>query len=319
MKSIFTYISCCIILLTAVSSCTSRASKIDAGDGISRGAAESASRVIEYTNLIVDLSNSHNTYLKSILGNTDRIESGLKNPDKRFAFVGIIPPHLFTTSIRSTSGITIDKPVDELGKDDQAYFMTEIARYKLTFKKLNDSYQQLDDYLKAQDYKDDKNIKGYALIDTVRNTAKNLYEQKVAMMRRVNVIADAAEMVVLKSSPLKDYILAMKTDMKNIRNFVDMLANEGRNYTKISAQAQANYKALEASQAKNAALNPDNAKKANKESEYKRFYDGFHELLLHTKKTLRDAGEKGTLTAADIEGLDRDYDGLIRNYNYFNQ
>ncbi|MBB5638438.1 hypothetical protein HDE68_004367 [Pedobacter cryoconitis] len=324
MKKIITYIFCCITLLSATLSCTNNKKKNQAASGTSSstdiaGPADSASRVIEYTNLVVDMANSHNSYLKDILGNASRIEKGLKNPADKFAFIGIITPHVMRAGLTNMNGVTLEKPVDELGKENQAYFKTQITQYNTLFTKLQHNYKQLDDYLKAEDYKDDKGAKGYAFIDTIRKTVQVLYTDKIVLMKKVNEVADAAEIVVLKDSPLKEYIVAMKTDMKNIRSFVDLLADNGKNYPKISNQVQESYKSLEAAQAKNAGLNIDNAKKANKDGQYKRFYEGFHDLLLRTKKTLRDATAAGKLTDNDIEGLDRDYDGLIRNYNYFNQ
>ncbi len=318
MKKTIIYASCCIALLVTTVSCKNNSNKSFLGIGSGGQSADAASRVIEYTNLIVDMTNSHNSYLKSMLGNVDRIEKGLKNPGDRFAFIGLISPYITPTGLYNTHGITIDKPVDELGKEDQTYFKTQLTQYNITFDKLRDNYRYLDDYLKAQDYKDDKGAKGYVLIDSIRSTAQKLYAGKITLMKKVGVIADAAEIVVLKDSPLRDYIIAMKTDMKNIRNFIDLLAGNSSNYTKISDKAQADYFALEIAHSKNAYLDIDNAKKANKDAEYRKFYEGFHDMLLHSKKALRDAGEKGKLDDGDIRELDNDYDGLIRKYNYFN-
>jgi hypothetical protein len=328
MKKIIIYASCCIMLLSGAISCTSNHKKDKsksnkAADSVvspaNAGSANEAGRIIEYTNLVVDMANSHNSYIKNILNNTNRIESGLKNPKNLFAFAGIITPHLIQAGLRNMNGVTIEKPIDELGKGNQAYFKTQITQYNATFKKLQNDYELLDDYIKAQDYKDDQGTKGYTLIDTIRNTVQKLYTGKAVLMKKVNEVADAAEVVILKDSPLKEYIIAMKTDMKNFRDFVDLLANNGKNYAKIRDKVQVSYKNLEAAQAKNASLNIDNAKKANKDGSYKRFYEEFHDILLRTRKTLRDAGTAGKLTEADIDGLDSDYDGLIRNYNYFNQ
>ena len=328
MKKIIIYVFYCITLLSAALSCTTNKNKDksvsnkETGPGtssVATGPADEASRIIEYTNLVVDMANSHNSYLKNILSNTNQIEFGLKNPKNLYAFAGVITPHIMRAGLRNMNGVTIDKPVGELGKENQTYFKTQIAQYNSTFEKLQDDYKLLDDYVKAQDYKDDKGTKGYLLIDTIRNTVQKLYTGKIVLMKKVNELADAAEVVVLKDSPLKEYIIAMKTDMKNFRSFVDLLANHGNDYIKISDKVQASYKNLEAAQIKNANLNIDNAKKANKDAEYKRFYESFHDLLLRTKKTLRDAGTAGKLTDIDIDGLDRDYDGLIRSYNYFNQ
>lgn len=324
MKKTIIYTSCCVALLLTAVSCKDKKKKDKdlqhtTSASASLGSADTASRVIEYTNLVVDMANSHNAYLKDILGNTKKIESALKNPKDKFGFLGIIHPHLTRFTINNRNGVTIENPVPELGKENQAYFKTQVAQYNAKFEKMNTDYKQLKDYLTAQDYKDDKGAKGYALIDTIRGTVQKLYTGKIVLMKKVNEIADAAEIVVLKDSPLKEYIIAMKTDMKNVRNFVDLLSDNANSYTKISSQAQAGFAALETAQAKNAGLNIENAKKANKEGNYKNFYESFHNLLLRTKKTLRDAGENGRLTSSDIEGLDSGYDGLIRNYNYFNQ
>lgn len=324
MKKTIIYISCCLALLLTAVSCKDKkkqekASQQTTPAAARLGSADLASRVIEYTNLVVDMANSHNAYLKDILGNTEKIENALKNPNDKFGFLRIIHPHLTRFTINNRNGVTIENPVPELGKENQAYFKTQVAQYNAKFEKMNTDYKQLKDYLTAQDYKDDKGTKGYALIDTIRGTVQKLYTGKIVLMKKVNEIADAAEIVVLKDSPLKEYIIAMKTDMKNIRSFVDLLSDNANSYTKISARAQAGFAALETAQAKNAGLNIENAKKANKEGDYKNFYESFHNLLLRTKKTLRDAGENGKLTSSDIEGLDSGYDGLIRNYNYFNQ
>ncbi|KIO76577.1 hypothetical protein TH53_14120 [Pedobacter lusitanus] len=323
MKKTITSTLCCILLLLAVISCTNNKkdnnTQNESSASAETGSADKASRIIEYTNLVVDMANSHNSYLKNILSNTEQIEKGLRNPKNLFAFTGVITPHLIQAGLRNMNGVTIEKPVDELGKENQAYFKTQITQYNTIFEKLQNNYKQLDDYLKAQDYKDDNGTKGYLMIDTIRNTVQKLYTGKLVLMKKVNEVADAAEIVVLKDSPLKDYIIAMKTDMKTFRNFIDLLADNGSNYAKIKDKAQAGYRELENSQTKNAALNIENAKKANKDGQYKRFYESFHDLLLRTKKTLRDAGTSGKLTKTDIDDLDRDYDGLIRNYNYFNQ
>lgn len=326
MKKNIIYTFCCLTLLSGILSCTHTEKKDkststkDSGDHTAgAGSADEAARIIEYTNLVVDMANSHNSYLKNILTNTDRIASGLKNSANQFAFTGIITPHVIQTGLRNMNGVAIEKPIAELGKENQSYFKTQITQYQNTFQKLQHDYKLLDDYVKAQDYKDDKGVKGYKLIDTIRNTVQKLYTGKIVLMKKVNEIADAAEVVVLKDSPLKDYIIAMKTDMKNFRDFADLLINNGNNYAKISDQAQLSYKNLEAAQVKNASLDLENAKKANKDGAYKSFYESYHDILIRTKKTLRDAGAAGKLTENDIDGLDSEYDGLIRNYNYFNQ
>ncbi|MGY0036568.1 hypothetical protein [Pedobacter sp. NJ-S-72] len=134
MKKNIIYIFCCITLLSGVLSCTTNKNKDksgsnkEAGSNISsaaNGPADQASRIIEYTNLVVDMANSHNSYLKNILSNTNQIEFGLKNPKNLYAFAGIITPHIIRAGLRNMNGVTIEKPVDELGKENQTYFKTQ--------------------------------------------------------------------------------------------------------------------------------------------------------------------------------------------------
>ena len=121
-------------------------------------------------------------------------------------------------------------------------------------------------------------------------------------------MADESEKIILKDSPLKDYILAMKEDMKNVRSFINMMDSGAATYSKLEPQAKAQYDALEKAQATHSQLNMDNAKKANKEHSYNNFYSQMHDFLLDTRKIMRDAGERGTLTENDLEGLDRYHD-----------
>lgn len=275
--------------------------------------SKAASNIIEYTNLIVDMSNSHNRYLEQAAENSDRIEKGLQNPNDPFSFSGIIKP--FNTPSRY-SKLKAEEPVSDLSKEDQAFFKEKVTTYTTLYNSLKKSNDELHDYLTAQDYKDDKGAKGYVLIDTIRNKIQRVYALKSELMKKVETVADASEEVILKDSPLKDYIIAMKSDMKATRQLIDLL--ESDKYAVIADKAKAQYDLLEAAHTKHAAINLADAKKTSKDNQFTSFYERFHSFLLDTRKILRDATEKGELTESDISVLDRDYDMLINSYNNFN-
>lgn len=275
--------------------------------------SSAASNIIEYTNLIVDMSNNHNRYLDQAASNTDRIEKGLQNPNDPFSFSGIIKPFNLPAHY---SKLKVEEPVSDLSNEDQKFFKEKVTGYMAVYNSLKKSNDELHDYLTAQDYKDDKGAKGFVLLDSVRAKIQQAYVLKNELMKKVEVVADASEEVILKDSPLKDYIIAMKSDMKNIRQFIDLL--ESDKYAAVADKAKAQYDSLDAAQAQHAKLDLGNAKKANKDTQFTAFYERLHSFLLDARKMLRNGTEKGDLTESDLSTLNSDYDSLISSYNSFN-
>jgi hypothetical protein len=275
--------------------------------------SSAASNIIEYTNLIVDMSNTHNRYLEQVANNTDRIEKALQKPDDRFSFMGITKPFNIPAHY---SKLKLEEPVSDLSKEDQTFFKEKVTTYTALYNSLKKSNDELHDYLTAQDYKDDKGAKGFVLLDTVRSKIQRVYALKSELMKKVETVADASEEVILKDSPLKDYIIAMKADMKDVRQFIDLL--ESDKYEIVADKAKALYDTMEAAQAKHAAIDLGNAKKAIKDTQFTYFYDRLHSFLLDARKVLRDGTEKGELTESDLSTLNSDYDSLISSYNSFN-
>jgi len=296
-------------LLTSVSSCK----YFSKPGAYNANSSSAASNIIEYTNLIVDMSNNHNSYLERVTDNADRIERGLQKPDDRFSFLGISKPFNHPTPY---SKIKVEEPVSDLSKEDQQFFKEKVTNYMAVYTSLKKTNDELHDYLTAQDYKDDKGAKGVLLLDSVRSKVQQAYILKSELMKKVEVVADASEEVILKDSPLKDYIIAMKGDMKDIRAFIDLL--ESDKYAAVADKAKTQYDALEAAHAKHSALDLSNAKKSTKDAQFTAFYERLHSFLLDARKALRDGTEKGDLSESDLSILNSDYDVLISSYNSFN-
>ncbi|WP_343673102.1 DUF3829 domain-containing protein [Chitinophaga sp.] len=307
-----------VIAMFAVStSCNSTSGKKPGATEYSDNSAEAASHIIAYTNLIVDMSNKHNTYLEAVVNNTNKLEDALKHPDNKFGFITINKPFTTPDFPRYDQKVKIDEPVNELSSQDKKFFKDSIAKYQGLFATMKATNNRMHEYITAEDYKDDKGAKGYAIIDTLRNQIAELYSLKSAIVKKVEVVADESEQIILKDSPLKDYIIAMKKDMASIRSFIDLLGSEEK-YAGIEAKARAMYDSLEKAQTEHAQINIDNAKKANEDHSFNTFYDDFHKLLLNARKLMRDAAEKGSFETSALESLDSDYDSLVRDYNNFN-
>jgi len=306
-----------IAMFVSSTSCNNTSGKKPGASEYSENAAESASHIIEYTNLIVDMSNKHNSYLEDVVNNTTKLEEALKHPNDHYRFITINKPFSAPDFQQFNQKVKIDEPVKELSSPDKKFFKDSITKYQGLFATMQATNNRMHEYITAEDYKDDKGAKGYAIIDTLRGQIAQLHSLKSAIVKKVEVVADASEQIILKDSPLKHYIIAMKKDMANIRSFIDLLGSEEK-YAGIEAKAKARYDSLEKAQAEHAQINIDNAKKANEDHSFNTFYDDFHKLLLNARKRMRDAGEKGHIESYDLESLDSDYDSLVRDYNNFN-
>jgi hypothetical protein len=278
--------------------------------------SESASNIIEYTNKVVDMSNDHNKYFDRLTDNVEKIDKALANPNDRYAFMGIMKP--FETPSHNFGKVKVEEPVSDLSKEDQKFFKEKVTAYLAHYADLKATYQKMDDYLTAEDYKDDKGAKGRELNDSLKSKITKAYELKSELMKKVETVADASEVVILKDSPVKDYIIAMKGDIKAARELIDLMQENADKYPSVADKVKAQYDALEKAQAEHAKIDIANAKKANKEISYNNFYDRLHDFLLDTKKIMRDAAEKGEITESNGSTLDSDYDSLISSYNSFN-
>jgi hypothetical protein len=302
-----------IALYTGAVSCNSSNAKGD--ETYSDNSSKAANNIIAYTNAIVDLSNSHNSYLERVISNTDRIEKGLQNPNDRFAFTALITP--FVTSSFKSKDAT-GEPAKELSSDDKKFFKENVSSYMTVFERIKTTYKDLDQYIKAEDFKDDKGEKGKLFVDSLHHDVQLAYSLKGTLMKRVNEVADASEEVILKDSPMKDYVIAMKSDMKAIRQFIDYTYENGNNYAAAAPKIKEQYDALEAAKAKHEKLDQDKAKEAHKDSQFRSFYEKMTSLLGDARKMMRTGAEKGVLTENDLSSLESDYDYMITTYNSFN-
>lgn len=276
---------------------------------------DDANQIVEYNNVLVGLTDKNNEYLKRLDDNLQKIDKGLDNPNDRFAFIGIISP--YASSAFSTSKLKPETPPSVLSSDDQKYFKENVAGLNETMTKIKDTYKSLDDYLKAEDWKDDKSVKGKKLIDSIYSMSKIYYKYDENLLAKLEVIGDDAERIILKTHPLKEYIFAMKDDRKAVGDF-NKLIMDTKNFKANEGKIKSAYAALEAQNKKHTEMDaPDATKFPSKDGSFNRFNESFKDYLIEAKKTLRDAYATGKLTESDIEDLVRKHEYMRTTYNYF--
>ncbi|WP_162799908.1 DUF3829 domain-containing protein [Pedobacter jeongneungensis] len=271
--------------------------------------------IIEYNNVMVSFTDKNNSYLKSLESNLDRIEKGLAKPNDRFAFLGLMTP--FSMSTISNSRIKPDTPPSALNNDDQKFFKENVVSMTSLLDKIKETYKSLDEYIKAEDWKDDKGAKGKTLVDSIYSMGKKYYTYDEVVLAKLNLIGDDAERVILKTHPLKEYIFALKDDRSKAAEFTKLLAGS-KSYKAIEAKAKAAYQALEDQHNKHVAMAaPDATKYPGKDGYFRNFNERLNDYLIAARKMMRDAAVSGKLTDYNIEELVRDQDSMRSAYNNF--
>ncbi|MFD2286568.1 DUF3829 domain-containing protein [Pedobacter petrophilus] len=276
---------------------------------------DDANQIVEYNNVLVSLTDQNNAYLKRVGENLQKLAKGLANPNDRFAFIGIVSP--FSSSGFSHSELKPETPPSSLSNADQKYFKENVAGLNETLAKIKDTYKALDDYIKAEDWKDDKSAKGNKLIDSIYSMNKTYYKYDENLLARLEVIGDDAERVILKTHPLKEYIFAMKDDRKAVGEFNKLLI-ETKDFKANEAKIKSAYETLAAQNTKHIEMSaPDATKFPSKDGAFKTFNDSFKDYLIEAKKAIRDASVDGKLTQGHAEDLIGKYEYMRTTYNYF--
>ncbi|WP_412467901.1 hypothetical protein [Pedobacter sp. KLB.chiD] len=271
--------------------------------------------IIEYNNVLVSFTDKNNDYIKRIESNLIKIEKGLQNPNDHFAFIGLIQPFSIPTINRSK--LKPDTPPSALNKDDQNFFKENVTAMTGLLDKIKETYKSLDEYIKAEDWKDDKGTKGKALVDSIYGMGKKYYNHDELVLAKLNLIGDDAERVILKTHPLKDYIFALKDDRSATAAFTKLMASN-KNYKSIETKAKAAYQALENQYHKHTAMAiPDATKYPGKDGYFRNFNERFNDYLIAARKMMRDASASGRLTDYNIEELVRLQDSMRSAYNNF--
>lgn len=274
-----------------------------------------ANAIIEYNNVMVSFTDKNNEYIKRIEGNIIKIEKGLKNPNDHFAFIGLITP--FSINTISSRKVKPDTPPSALSSDDQKFFKENVKAMSTSLDKIKETYKSLDEYIKAEDWKDDKGVKGNALVDSIYAMGKKYYAYDDLVLAKLEVIGDDAERIILKTHPLKDHIFALKDDRAAVAQFTKLLASNV-NYKAVEAKAKTAYQALEDQNKKHVEMTaPDAAKFPGRDGYFKNFNDRVNEYLIAARKMMRDASASGKLTEYNIEELIRKQDDIRSAYNNF--
>ncbi|WP_292009269.1 hypothetical protein, partial [Chryseobacterium sp.] len=199
------------------------------------GSLNDADTIIEFNNNFID------SYRKT----SNRIESILKYAGEAYLKAqgksNYMMPEVLTNTDYSFGKIT--KISSGFG-DEKATLEKEFKNYSEKRALIDKKFEELQSYMKAEDYKDDKGAKAGVLLNEIEEHSNSLMTSAENILVKIKPIAEEAEKMTLKNDPLKEYIFSSKKMMDTL----DVLINEvDRQHTSgrfNEAEAQKKYNEL---------------------------------------------------------------------------
>lgn len=295
-------------LTVTVVSCKKGAEKF--GNAVlNMGSETEANAIIDFNNNFIDSYKSTSRHIERILKYADNAVAKSKGKNV------LIIPITLTSMDYSFSKI---KEIPSGFDKDKAAIEKEFSIYKTKKENIDKKVEELKSYMTSEDYKDDKGAKAEAIRKEIEDNVNALYTAGESIMIKIKPATDAAEEIILKDHPMKEYIISSKNVMNSMDSVIDLLEKQYSGQFN-EAEAQKKYdeyaKALEA----NAKLNFDvkDQQYSSKKSQFESLNKNASNFLDLYRKLIRDAKEKGKIQDNDIQQIDSSYESVLGAYNSF--
>ncbi|MDY7394629.1 DUF3829 domain-containing protein [Aureibaculum sp. 2210JD6-5] len=281
----------------------------DALDAVSDLGSDDAGNVIAYNNALVDYMNEASNKITRAGEDYEKMSTMVAKKQK---------PRMFIANAFIGSGVNIDRdrdgirllePGNSLPSDIKEELTNEVKATSEAYENTQEAYKSFKAYYDNEDFKDDDWAKGKELVDVIEKNIMAFYEGRSNSYKILKPVASAAEVKLLEDHPLKESLIASKTDLGLAEEIVNIVYAEQIDMDALTAK----YNELEANYTKHKDLTPDLLKEHNKNLYYDNFYEDVEEFLGEVRKSKRD--EK--ITEREAEYIGREYQSLIGYYNSF--
>jgi hypothetical protein len=272
---------------------------------------EGANKIIEYTNDLMDVMKKYNEAANQALTYYEGVENKMSG---KSSYAGSNTGMNFLWTEKKKAANAFGKAPGALA-GDAAFFNDSAAVYNKLFKQFKDQDSTLALYLKGEDFKDDKFEKGKTIINSQFELFPQLVRLRNVINDKIETVADAAEAVSLKDSPIKEAFAAAKGDLAKVKKFCNVVTSK-ENFTDARiTEMNTSYDELSASIEKNKNLDKTNLDKESKTASYNTFYKEITESVIEMKPVLRAIRDTKKLSEDDYNKINRIYESIIRDYN----
>ncbi|WP_089855696.1 DUF3829 domain-containing protein [Chryseobacterium taeanense] len=292
-----------------VVSCKKGLDKIE--NAVAQAGEDQSQAIIDFNNNFLESYKSSSRHVENII---DYAESAVKKSKGETVYS---MPMVINTMDYSLSKI---KGVPSGFDSEQKIIEAELNTYKVKRENIDKKYDELKSYITSEDYKDDQGAKALALQKDIEAEAKAFFTAGENIVTKIKPATEAAEEVILKDHPLRDYIISSKSVMNDLDAVMDVLDKQyaqGFN----EAEAQKKYNELEKAVDVNAKKEFDvkGQQYAYKKSLFENFNKRATEFLDKYRKLIRDSKSSNKIPDSNIQEISSSYDSVLNSYNSFVQ
>lgn len=291
----------------AVVSCKKGMDKIE--NAVLKAGENDAQTVIDFNNNFLESYKSTSRHIESILKYAEAAVTKAKGGD-----VLIMP------LVMSSSDYALDKikTIPSGFDDNEEAVKADFNTYKAKRESIEKKYEELKSYMISEDFKDDNGAKAEALKKNIDAEAQALFIAGENVLTKIKPATEAAEEVILKDHPMKEYILSSKNLMNSMDAVMDVLDKQ---YSESFNEAEAQKKYNEFAKAVE-----DNAKKdfnikeqqyAHKDTQFESINKNASNFLDQYRKLIRDSKATGKIAESNMRDMESAYESVLNSYNSF--
>ncbi|AZA50037.1 DUF3829 domain-containing protein [Chryseobacterium carnipullorum] len=273
------------------------------------GGANDANAIIDFNNNFLDSYKSTSKHIESILKYADAASAKAKG--ERVVMMPIV-----INSMDYAFGKIKEVP-SGFGKDKEA-IEADFNIYKAKKENIEKKFEELKSYMNSEDYKDDKGAKADAITKDIETEAQALFTSGENVVAKIKPGTDAAEEVILKDHPMKEYIISSKNVMNSLDSNIDLLDKQYSGKFN-EAEAQKKYDELAKTVEANSKLefSVKDPQYSYKKAQFESFNKTASSFLDTYRKLIRDAKGTGKISDGDIQQIDSSYESVLNSYNSF--
>lgn len=296
------------VSVTAVS-CKKGLDKIE--NAVEKAGEDQSQAIIDFNNNFLESYKSSSRHVENII---QYAEAAVKKSKGETVYS---MPMVLSTMDYSLTKI---KGVPSGFDSEQKIIETELITYKRRRESIDKKYEELKSYITSEDYKDDQGAKAIALQKDITEEAKAFFTAGENIVTKIKPATEAAEEVILKDHPMKDYIVSSKSIMNELDAVMDVLDKQ---YAQAfnEAEAQKKYNELEKAVDINSKKEFDvkGQQYAYKKTMFENFNKRATEFLDKYRKLIRDSKSANQIPDSNMQDLSSAYDSVLNSYNSFVQ
>lgn len=302
---------CALILLVACKGKDEKSSPDTNASDLVKGSSDrvEANEVIEFNNKFLRQSQDQSNFIRSLESFFSYAGDFIKKDDNQFG-ISITPSTPAFLSINNKVAIVPKK----LGADVESNYKLLLS----TFDTIRNDVDEIEKYLKAEDFKDDNGAKYAQLKDKILKASEVYNKVSDDIYNKLVPAADAAEAVILKDHPLKENIISSKKILTDTEKLMAEVIVQTQSQSFNEARIQELYNNTEKALKANIDMKLKGGDEfKHKEISYKNFNEAVDTFLGSVRKEMRTAKETNTISEEFYTRVEGPYNRVVSSYNSF--